>query len=449
MPQFFVSNPLLSRKQMVLGSSTGMDSWANYRRRPTGHAEQLLYDHWLNRVQLEAPEEIIDRFRTLFIDGLDYPDKPIRRALVSIINSGYAERQFKFILNRSCYIPINRWLMQPSLRDYVPQLVSLFETTPRGIAHTRTNRYLRELVQQFATTEQYAALRRLRQIIEDTADEKAAYEASTLGRLIRRYPYLYEYSLLTVDSTDSHKQNVRLMQESAQKQLETDLSQYLVYRNLRSRREDVGGVLLGADEARWQRSLKNPTLLSDRQLDDALQHFSGKFDGAHTYRDYATQFLTYTRETRSYSAFKQELYAYLTDSLDASCGVQRISSRLNDFLKSLYSEWDEQRLHDSLMVNTCQKMLNFLVVEGPRSLEHANFLELLVHLGNTLTIGLLLKIVLLCRKVKPWLERRFAILFNHYEAHACNDVTWLVESLEHLNIAFCTNFGDVKPMLVY
>jgi hypothetical protein len=58
-------------------------------------------------------------------------------------------------------------------------------------------------------------------------------------------------------------------------------------------------------------------------------------------------------------------------------------------------------------------------------------------------MGLLLKIVLICRKVKPYLERKFAILFNHYETSTTSTVSWLVGTLEQLNIAFSLNFGNM------
>ncbi|BAZ87691.1 hypothetical protein NIES806_39220 [Dolichospermum compactum NIES-806] len=58
-------------------------------------------------------------------------------------------------------------------------------------------------------------------------------------------------------------------------------------------------------------------------------------------------------------------------------------------------------------------------------------------------MGLLLKIVLICGKVKPYLERKFAILFNHYESYTTHTVGWLVGTLEQLNIAFSINFRGI------
>jgi hypothetical protein len=81
------------------------------------------------------------------------------------------------------------------------------------------------------------------------------------------------------------------------------------------------------------------------------------------------------------------------------------------------------------------------VVESPQRPNHFIFVDLITNLGATLTIGLLLKIVLLCRKVKPYLEKRFAILFNHYESYTRDGVPWLITSLENLNIALSVHFG--------
>jgi hypothetical protein len=61
---------------------------------------------------------------------------------------------------------------------------------------------------------------------------------------------------------------------------------------------------------------------------------------------------------------------------------------------------------------------------------------------------LLLKIALLSKHVKPHLEQRFSILFDHYESQSVNDVLWLVESLENLNIALGVNFGAVDLSLI-
>jgi hypothetical protein len=65
------------------------------------------------------------------------------------------------------------------------------------------------------------------------------------------------------------------------------------------------------------------------------------------------------------------------------------------------------------------------------------------NMGVTQTMGVLLKVLLICNKVKPYLEKRFSILFNHYESFAKEGVPWLVKSLENLQLAFSVHFGKV------
>jgi hypothetical protein len=93
------------------------------------------------------------------------------------------------------------------------------------------------------------------------------------------------------------------------------------------------------------------------------------------------------------------------------------------------------------MLRTSSNLLNYLVVESPQRPQHYVFADMMSNLGPTVTTGLLLKIVLLCRKVKPYLEKRFSILFGHYESCSRDGVPWLVKALDNLQIAFSVHFG--------
>jgi hypothetical protein len=104
---------------------------------------------------------------------------------------------------------------------------------------------------------------------------------------------------------------------------------------------------------------------------------------------------------------------------------------------------DDENFSEFLLLRTCNQMLNFLVVESPQKPNHFVFIDLIANVGPTMTVGLLLKIVLICRKVKPYLEKRFAILFNHYESCSQDGVFWLVKVLENLNVALSANFGSL------
>jgi hypothetical protein len=88
------------------------------------------------------------------------------------------------------------------------------------------------------------------------------------------------------------------------------------------------------------------------------------------------------------------------------------------------------------------------VVESRQYPDHDLFVDMITKVGLTETIGLLLKIVLIYPKVKPYLEKRFSILFDHYETTTCEGVPWLVKSFDHLHLALSIHFGSVDVSLL-
>jgi hypothetical protein len=412
-------------------------TWTNNHIRYTTAEEQQLYDHLLYCVQVELPGQLIERFQRLFLDGARYVDPQIWLALEKVAMDKRAEQEFKFVLNRCCHILINRWQMQPQLQGAIPQLVSLFENPPDPKrVQSRGARRLRQLVQMFTETEQYLTLRRLSQVVSDSAEANGSRQ---VGTLIQRYPYLYEHCLLSEDSSYEHQQTVRQIQARVQRRFELDLSQYVTYQVRRAQ-----AIRSQSKEAldRIIQPVQNPTLLSDRELAAALKQYVGKVHGSNTYRDIAQSFLTHSSQTGSYKEFKDDLYEYLTASIDPAYGKRQFNDRLHTHLINTLPQWDSQKPTEFLVVRTCSQLLNFLVVESPQRPNHFIFVDLITNLGAIFTTGLLLKIVLLCRKVKPYLEKRFAILFNHYESAMRDGVPWLIQSLENLNVALSVHFGS-------
>jgi hypothetical protein len=400
--------------------------------------EQQLYDHLLYFVQIESSSQLLERFQRLFLDGARYVDPQVWLALEKVAMNKRAEQEFKFVLNRCCHILINRWQMQPQMHGAIPQLVALFENPPDPTkVQSRGARRLRQLVQLFTETEQYVTLQRLSRVMSATA-EASCNGSKQVGSLIQRYPYLYEHCLLSEDSSYEHQQTVRQIQARVQRRFELDLSQYVTYQ---VRRAQAIRTQSQETQERIIQPVKNPTLLSERELAAALKEFVGKVQGSHTYRDVAQSFITHTSQTLSYKEFKDDLYEYLTAAIDPAYGKRQFNDRLYAHLKNTLPHCDIQKPTEFLLVRTCSQLLNFLVVESPQRPNHFVFVDLITNLGATFTTGLLLKIVLLCRKVKPYLEKRFSILFNHYESSNRDGVPWLVTSLENLNVAFSVHFG--------
>ncbi len=421
-----------------------MSTWTTRYNRHVEQEEQQLYDHLLQLVQSELPTQLVQRFRSLFIEGSGYADTEIAEALDTIIASKSADHEFRFVLNRCCHILINRWQARPQYQSYIPTLVELFEGLPSrsvmDFSRSRSVRRLRELVKDFTDTEQYLTLQRLSQVIGQGLEQTATIENGPLGTLIRRYPYLYEHCLMSEGSTHEQQQTIRQLRARAQRQYEIDLSQFVTYQ---VRRSQLYRSNLPETANRVLQPAKNPTLLSDQELCIALKHFVGKSQGSYTYRDLAQCFLTHSRQTSSFGAFKDDFYQYITASVDQDYGKRQFNNQLYAQLNNTLPESDSQPLNDFLIVRTCSQLLNFLVVESSHSPNHFVFVDLISNLGPTLTTGLLLKIILICRKVKPHLEKRFSILFSHYEASKREGVQWLIQAMEHLNLALSTNFSTL------
>ncbi|MDV3353556.1 hypothetical protein D0962_13675 [Leptolyngbyaceae cyanobacterium CCMR0082] len=418
-------------------------SQSDYGARLVSPQEQVLYDHWLGCVDSERPDVLINRFNTLFIDGTGYGDYQVVTSLDKILLDSHADMYFHHILNRCCHILINRWQKNRDHQPAIAELVSLFEYAPshavREVSRARSVRRLREIVSQFRKTEQYLMLKRLVQVMERDSDPSLRAR-QPLGTLIGRYPYLYEHCLLSEESPKEQQTHVRRMQHQAQKKVELDLSQYVNYRVRRSRLKREG---LLEKQGQWLRPSNNPTLLSDRELVDSLQQFSGRDAHGRTYNDLALKFRSQCCETASFKSFKDDFYEYLVSGVDPAYGRQHFNNALYQNLKDIYPENDNQRLNDFLLVRTCSNLFNFLVVDPAGSHSHFVFIDLINNLGATLTTGLLLRILLLCRKVKPYLERRLSTLFNHYELAKQDSVGWLVKILETLNLALSLTFGHL------
>ncbi len=418
----------------------------NSFNRVTAREEQIIYDHLLEHVEIDDPYQLIERLNLLFIEGSGYPDLEVSRALNKLVISKLEVQDFNHILNRCCYILINRWHTSPQRKAAINKLIQLFDDSISKIrkvySYSKTVRQLGDLVYEFTKSEQYFALKRFAAVINQPSEvDYKTQSAEPLRILIPRYPYLYKHCLLSEDSSYEHQQMIQLIQVQKQRKFELDLSQYAAHQ---IRLATIAHRTSIEEAKKIPSPVPNPTLLNNRELFAALKQFVGKVEGSQTYRDLAQRFLDQTQPNQSFRSFKESFYEYLSPtSIDSAYIRNQFNDKLYKQLQNTIPHSDEENFSEFLLLRTCNQMLNFLVVESPQKPNHFVFIDLIANVGPTTTVGLLLKIVLLCRKVKPYLEKRFAILFNHYESCSQDGVLWLVKVLENLNIALSTNFGGV------
>jgi hypothetical protein len=402
--------------------------------------EQIIYEHFLYVVKTETPAQVIERFRSLFIEGMNYRDERIGKTIEILAFEKTAEQSFPLIINRCCYILVNYWQMQPSGQIPIAGLVDVLDhLNDVRMTYSRMVRRLRQLLQLYLQGDDYPKLKRLNAVLNGNTAAKTTILDRPLGTLITRYPYLYEHSLVSEERTFENVETIKRVQRDLRQQQELDLSHYLTYQVRRSRIK----AQLGPDAANNLPPVANPTLLSTKELGTAFGQFSGKAEGNATYQDLSRGFVSHLQMQPIVKTFKGDLYDYIVSGVDSSYGKRSFNDRLYKIIQGISPDRDYQQLDEISLLRTCTHVLNHLVVESPQKPQHFVFMDMISNLGAVFTTGLLLKIVLICQKTKPLLESRLSILFNHYESSQCKGVPWLVRSLENWNVAGAIHFGKL------
>jgi hypothetical protein len=402
--------------------------------------EQIIYEHFIHVVRTESPASVLERFRSLFIEGVTYTDSRIWSATESLAFEKIAEQNFPLIINRCCYILVNHWQMQPSGHPNIASLVNMLGNLHDvRMTYSRTVRRLRQLLQVYLQSDDYPKLKRLNAVLNGESSGKDTIGDKQLGTLISRYPYLYEHTLVSEERTFENVETIKRVQRNLRQEQETNLSHYLTYQVRRSRIK----AQLGREAANNLPSVSNPTLLSTKELGMAFGQFAGKAEGDATYRDLSRGFVSQLQMQPIIKTFKGDLYDYIVSGVDSSYGKRSFNDRLYKAIYNISPDRDYQPLDEIGLLRTCTHVLNHLVVESPNRPQHFVFMDMISNLGTVFTTGLLLKIVLICQKVKPLLESRLSILFNHYESSKCKGVPWLVKSLETWNVAGAIHFGKM------
>jgi hypothetical protein len=402
--------------------------------------EQIIYEHFIHVVRTETPSKVLERFRTLFIEGVNYSDSRILATIETLAFERTAEQSFPLIVNRCCYIIVNYWQMQPGGHVPVATLVGMLEHLHDvRMTYSRVVRRLRQLLHIYLQSDDYPKLKRLNFVLNGNISTKNTIAERPLGTLINRYPYLYEHSLVSEERTFENVETIKRVQQDLRREQETNLSHYLTYQVRRSRIK----AQLGREAADNLPTVVNPTLLSTKELGMAFGHFAGKAEGDASYQDLSRGFVSHLAMQPIIKTFKGDLFDYIVSGVNPSYGKRSFNDRLYKAIYSISPDRDYQRLDEIGLLRVCTHVLNHLVIESPSNPQHFIFMDMINNLGSVFTTGLLLKVVLICQKVKPLLESRLSILFNHYESSQCKGVPWLVKSLENWNVAGAIHFGKV------
>jgi hypothetical protein len=248
---------------------------------------------------------------------------------------------------------------------------------------------------------------------------------NTLVRLLYRYPYLYKNTIAQQDPIA-----VERFQQHMQTKFEIQLSRYVAAQSSRS------------DQIIAPNSVSNPTLLSHYGVSTALHHFTDRVQGTATQKDLAHRLLAETPQW-TFRTFKQNLYSYLIAAIPADQRVQKFNQKLRQRLDHFMPDNHNQPFNRFLLTATCRDLFKFLTVANAKNLNHHVLIDTVSQLSPFFVAELLLRILLLCPQSRVHLDKRLAIVFIHYANAEQHETNWLIQLLEYLNIAYCTNLGSV------
>jgi hypothetical protein len=402
--------------------------------------EQVVYEHFQRLIKAETPAQLLERFRSLFIEGDSYGDSRVWATIETLATESTAEQNFPLVINRCCHILISHWQLQPSGNTSIDRLIAILANPdPIPGKYSKISRRLRQLLKVYLTSDDYQILNRLSFVIHGQILNREEIELEPLSKLITRYPYLYEYYLVSAERPLENVSTVDRIQQQIQDRQEAELSQYFTYQVRKSRIK----AQVSREAAKNLPRIANPTLLPSKDLGIAFLQFAGKAESGASYQDLSHHFTARLQAKPTIKVFKRDLYKYLTSGIDSSYGNRGFNDRLGKTIDSVLVDRNSQQLDEISLVKICTHLLNYLVLENSIKVQHFVLMDLINNLGAAVTTGLLLKIVLICPKTKPLLESRLSILFHHYESSRCKDVAWLVKSLEHWNVAESIHFGKL------
>ena len=377
--------------------------------------QETLYNFLLDLVRKQPPEKVLLEFKYLFIAPANPNKSETRHTLHKIIFTEDPET-FHNLLKRSCYILVNNWnaTRQPHA---IQSLLELFadQSIYQKTASIQLRR-LRRRLQNFLDSQDFQDLKLF----------AGGYDYLNEGPWAQRYA---SYLLVSQYANSHNPVEQRQAALAASKQLKEkfkfDLAMY------------TARVQQTVPQAKPN---ENPTDLGDEaaQLIQELVKKRGFFN----YQDLANIFLQQTQPL-SYIDFKPSLLRYLLFSLDNKHMMAQLRKHFASTLNSLYPQYHQVRLNDTLLHRTCNRLIEALTTD--RTGQPTLLFGLFIVQEQVLTLAiLLLKLILICRQARTHLELCIAKLIQHYEDAPRESCEGLIRFLEVHNLVMTIHADDMN-----
>ncbi len=400
----------------------GTSSLRRQNRSRTGSTEQSqesIYEYFLEIVKACSAEIVLGEFARLFIQSAGSDRSDVSQSLHELTFANN-EENFRNTLKRTCYILVNNW---DTSRNYqaIHDLIKLFSDPALQRYTTSTAlRRIRNWVANFVRSQDFKELELFasRHLPDRHAHWKQRYNS-----------FLLATQYVNPQNSQEQRRAARILSRKLREQFKFKLAMYVAHsqRNPLDAKQEL-----------------NPTALGDEAL--LLVKTLAIRRGSYSYANLARLFISQTKHL-SYGDFKVSLNNYLVFSLDNTGIAVTLKRSLTRRFETLYEDMHYEPLNQTLLLKTCKRTIELLTTENHH--DPSMVFVSLVSGGNPLVWAtILLKTILICPQVRPYLEACVARLIQHYEHVPADDCQWVIHFLEVLNIALAIHADNVEYNLV-
>lgn len=383
-------------------------------------AQNVIYKFFLELVDTLPPEDVLLEFKQLFINHINVTSSEVQQALYDIIFINN-EQEFRHTIKRCCYILVNNWEASRH-HNSIQSLVEVFnDPLINQSSPSPTTKRLRMWLLNFINSSDFQEIKLFCAKL-DAVETHHWTERFTAYLLVPQY--------VNFKNPVEQREAARARSQQIKERFKFDLAMYTA--RSQSKTLSTG------------RTYKNPTSLGEEvlRLIKVILARRGPFN----YLNLANIFLRQT-ENLTYKEFKQSLQEYVIFSIEQREFVETLRSRLAEKLDKLYNDHNDEVVTKALILRTCNKLVNYLTTENRK--EPSSLFILLLSQGNPLTLVIvLLKLILISKPTRTFLEARMAELILFYQDYEEGECRWVIDFMEILNIAFAIYADNVQYNLI-
>jgi len=381
-------------------------------------AQDKIYSFLMSIIKSWSPEAVLQEFNSLFIQHLGSISSGAVEGLYEIVVAG-EEDVFYATLKRCCYILINNWKTTKQIK-HIHDLVELFKNPSlEKTSLSPISNCLRIWLKKFVGSQDYQEIK----LFADKIVSQQTQQTQKTRHWSERYSsHIFVAQSVNPKNSLEHREAAKERAKHLRYRFKFDLTMYLAR----------------SDNDTQSNLSRNPTSVSDEVL-RLIKTIVAKREPA-TYKKFAKIF-TAQSKGQKYKNFKQNLHKYLSIFIDH----EELLDTLNLKILPLYEKHNEETLTDSLLIITCNRLIENLTTENHR--QPSPLFLLLISQGNTLTlVTVLLKIVLICKPAYSHLETCIADLIRYYEDFKEEECDSMINFLEMYNIILAI-YGDSTTLL--